>query len=276
MVILNAQTIAAYYERFKGIEVTFSKEIIQATGLIAEQVHLKCGSDFWPCVFYSTSFQGAKVAANIKSGLPEKLRRANNTASVRLCFKSADDGNPIAFFVSGRVMDMTPFKDSKDVSLLNINFTQRPPDDLIEIIGRVLDANMNYSKRKDDKILLTAETQRKLKLLSRETAAFTQSVPRRCLLRELSFTNAKVIVMGVAKFIVDKETSLRVDFEEPRESFLIKGKFTNPESVEGKKEMLALTMEYDEANIPTGYKVRINEYFNAFRLDRVPGGSANG
>ena len=81
-------------------------------------------------------------------------------------------------------------------------------------------------------------------------------------------------MMGVAKFLVDKEASLRIDFEEPRESFLIKGKFTNPENIEGKKGMLALTMEYDEAHIPTGYKIRINEYLTAFRIEsRIPSGA---
>ena len=267
MGFLTAQTIATYYERFKDIEVAFTKEMIQTTGLVPEQIHLKCGSDFWPCIFYSTSFNGAKVAANVKSGLPGKLQKGNNTVSLRLCFKGGDKGNPITFFVAGRVTDTVPYKNSEEVSLLTIQFTQRPPDDLIEIIGRILDAKINSSKRKDDKIVLTTESQRKLKLLSKETSAFVQAVPRRCLLRELSFTGAKLIMMGIAKFLIDKDTALRLDFDDPRESFLIKGKFTNPQEVEGKKEMIAISMEFEENQIPTGYKMRINDYFNATRLD---------
>ena len=270
---LTAQAIAAYYERFKTIEVAFTKDMVQTTGLVTEQIHLKCGSDFWPCIFYATSFQGAKVAVNIKSGLPGKLQKVNNAVSLRLCFKTSEKGNPITFFIAGRVTGMIPYKDSEEVSLFTIQFTQRPPDDLIEIIGRILDANINSSKRKDDKIVLTADSQRKLKLLSKEAATFIQAVPRRCLLRELSFSNAKLIMMGVAKFLIDKDTALRLDFEDPRESFLIKGKFTNPQEVEGKKEMVAFTMAFDEAQIPMGYKIRINDYFNSTRLDnRVPSG----
>jgi hypothetical protein len=131
----------------------------------------------------------------------------------------------------------------------------------------VLDANINSTKRKNEHIAISADTLRKMKLISKETAAFIQGVPRRCILREMSFSNAKLIMMGVAKFLVDKETALRFDFDDPRESFLVKGKFVNAESVEGKQEMLALSMDFDEPQIPTGYKIRINEYFNTVRAD---------
>jgi hypothetical protein len=271
MGILNTQRVESFYNTFKGIDITFTKDMIQVTGLITEQVHLKCGSDFWPCVFFSTSFQGAKIVANIKSGLIDKLQKANNSISLRYCFKNPEDGTPLTFFVAGRVLGVAPYKNSNDVSLLSIQFTQRPPDDLIEIIGRVLDANVNSTKRKDEKILITNDSQRKLKLLSKETVAFIQEVPRRCILRELSFYNAKVVMLGVAKFIVDKETALRFDFDDPRESFLVKGKFVNSEEVAGKQEMIALSMDYDDPKIPMGYKIRINEYMNAVRaVERDP------
>ena len=274
MGVLTAQKIATYYETFKGIDITFTRDMIQVTGLMSDQVHLKCGSDFWPCVFYSTSFQGAKIVANIKSGLIEKLQKANNLVSLRLCFKTTEKGDPVTFFVAGRVLGSAPYKNSNDVSMLTIQFTQRPPDDLIEIVGRVLDANVNSAKRRDERILLSTETQRKIRLLSKETAAFIQGVPRRCILREMSFSNAKLIMMGVAKFLVDKETALRLDFDDPRESFLVKGKFVRSESVEGKKEMVALAMEFDEASIPMGYKIRLNEYLSAVSASsRAPAGA---
>ena len=274
MGVLTAQKVASLYERFKGIDVTFTKDMIQVTGLMTEQVHIKCGSDYWPCVLYATSFQGAKVIANIKSGLMNKIQHANNTASLRLCFKTSEKGNPVTFFVASRVMGSAPFKDSEDVVMLTFQFTQRPPDDLIEIVGRVLDANVNSAKRKDERIVLGNESQRRLKLASKETAAFIQAVPRRCILRELSFSNAKLIMLGVAKFLVDKEAALRLDFEDPRESFLVKGKFVRSENVEGKKDMVAVAMVFEEALIPMGYKIRINEFLSTVRADnRSPGDS---
>jgi hypothetical protein len=267
MGILTAQRIAAFYERYKNIDVTFSKEMIQVTGLITEQVHLKCGSDFWPCFLFAASFQGAKVVANTKSDLMNKIQQANNLINLRFCFKSLETGDPLTFFVAGKVLGSVPYKNSKEISLLSIQFTQRPPDDLIEILGRILDANVSSTKRKDERVSVTPENQRYLKILSKETACFIQGVPRRCILREMSFSNAKIIMMGVARFLVDKDTALRFDFDDPRESFLVKGKFIRSENVEGKKEMIALAIQYDESSVPMGYKIRINEFLNTVRAE---------
>jgi hypothetical protein len=273
--VLTSQKITSYYERFKGIEVTFTREIIQVTGLYTQQVHLKCVSDFWPCVIYSSSFQGAKIVANARSGLAEKLQQANNYASLRYCFKNTDSGNPVTFFVAARVMGFTPYGGSKDVAMFTLQFTQRPPDDLIEIMGRLLDANVNSAKRREERILITAESQRKLNVLAKESAVFIQGVPRRCILRDISFSGAKLIMVGVSKFLVDRDAALRVDFDDPRESFLLKGKFVRSENVEGRKDLVALAILFDESIVPMGYKIRINDYLSAGRaVDIKPGTAA--
>ncbi|MDR2111016.1 MAG: PilZ domain-containing protein [Spirochaetaceae bacterium] len=210
------------------------------------------------------------MVANIKSGLIEKLRQSNNSASLRYCFRNADTGAPVTFFVSARSTGYAPYGGSKDVAMFNLQFTQRPPDDLIEIMGRLLDANVNSAKRREERILLTTETLRKLKLLSKETSVFIQGVPRRCILRDISFSGAKIIMMGVAKFLVDRESALRIDFDDPRASFLMKGKFIRFENVEGRKELVALAVLFDDAAIPMGYKMRINDYLGSVRVETRP------
>jgi hypothetical protein len=277
MGVLTSQRIAAYYERFKGIDVTFTKEIIQVTGLITKQVYLKCVSDFWPCVVYSSSFQGAKIVANIKSGLLQKLQQANNSVSLRFCFKSPETGNPVTFFVSSRSVGYSPYGGSNDVALFSLQFTQRPPDDLIEIMGRLLDANVNSTKRREERVIVTTDSQRKLKIVSKESAVFIQGVPRRCILRDLSFSGAKLIMVGVAKFLVNREARLRIDFDDPRESFLLKGAFIRSENVEGRKDLVALVILFDETSLPMGYKVRMNDYLSQVRADnRAPESSSGG
>ncbi|GHV72571.1 cyclic di-GMP binding protein [Spirochaetia bacterium] len=266
MGIITSQRINDYYERFKSIDVTFSKEIIQVTGLLAEQVHLKCMSDFWPCVIYSSSFEGAKVVSSIKSGILAKLRQSNNSVSLRFCFKDVDNKTPLTFFVSARVLGHTPQGLSADMGLFSLQFAQRPPDTLVEIMGRILDANFNFTKRRDERIPVTAETMKKLTLLSPETAVFIQGVPRRCMLRDLSFSGAKVIIMGVAKFLENREASLRVDFDDPRASYLLKGSFGRSEIVEGRQDLVAMVLQFTEAAIPMGYKLRLSDYLNQVKM----------
>jgi len=266
MALLTTQKISTYYELFKTIDVIFSKEIIQVTGLVANQVYLKCVGDFWPCVIYSTSFTGAKVVANTKTGILQKLEWANNMASLRFCFRNAETGNTVTFFVNTKSTGATPYGNSADVVLLNLQFTQRPPDDLIEIMGRILDANVNSKKRREERIIITPDSMRKLSI-TKESSILIQGVPRHCILRDISFSGAKIIMMGVAKFLVDKEAVLRLEFEDPKEAFLLKGKFLRSEAVEGRKELVSLVILFDESIIPMGFKIRINNYISQIRPD---------
>ena len=268
MSILNSQKISIYYDLFKSIDVTFSKEINQVTGLVPNQVYLKCVGDFWPCIVYSSSFEGAKVVVNLKSGILRKMERANNMVSLRFCFKTSEKGNPVAFFVNTKNMGHAPYGNSEDVAMFNLRFTQRPPDDLIEIMGRILDANVNSVKRRDERIVMTPDVIRKLNVLSKETAVFIQGVPRNVILRDLAFSGARVIMMGVAKFLLDKKASIRVDFDDPRESFLIEGIFEKAETVEGRKDLIVLALSFYENSLPMGYKLRINDYLSVIRADR--------
>jgi len=267
MGLVTSQRISVYYDRFKSIDVTFTKEIIQATGLLTQQVHLKCGDDFWPCVVYASSFEGAKVVANIKTGLLGKLQSTNNHVNLRFCFRVTGETNAITFFIAARVIGYAPYGTSQDINMLTLQFTNRPPDDYIEIIGRILDANVNSVKRKDVRIPLSADNMRKLNILTSESAVFIERVPRRCILRDLSFSGSKIIMLGVAKFLIEKEGALKVEFEDPKEIYLIKGKFVRAEAVEGKKEMVALGLSFDEASIPMGYKIRLNEMLSSSRAD---------
>jgi hypothetical protein len=267
MGIVTSQKIITYYERYKAIDVTFTKEIIHVTGMVTQQVYLKCLGDFWPCVVYSSSFQGAKIVLNTRTGIINKLQEANNSASLRFCFKNTEKSAPVTFFVSTRSVGYTPYGGSKDTAIFTLQFTQRPPDDLIEIMGRLLDANMNSAKRRDERIPLTPESQRKLKVLAKESAVFIQGVPRRCILRDISFSGAKLIMMGVAKFLVERDAALRMDFDDPRESFLLRGKFIRSEIVEGRKDLVALAVTFTEALVPMGYKIRINDYLSQVRIE---------
>jgi len=267
MGLLTSQKISIYYDRFKDISVTFTKEIIQVTGLLTQQIHIKCGNDFWPCVVYSASFEGAKIVANVKTGLLAKLQATNNFINLRFCFRPAGENNAVTFFVAARILANAPYNNSQDVNMFTLQFSNRPPDDFIEIMGRVLDANVNSAKRKDIRIPLTQDNMRKLNIMSTESAVFIQGVPRRCILRDISFSGSKVIMMGVAKFLIDKEVALRIDFNDPREAFTIKGKFVRAENVEGKKEMIALGLNFDEAVVPMGFKIRLNETISSTRAD---------
>ncbi len=279
MSITTSQQILKWYDLYKAIDVTYTKEIIKTVGLDPRHVYLKCVGEQWPCVIYSTSFLGAKVIASAKPILNEKIKRANNLVSLRFSFLVEGKQDPVSFFVTGRATGFSPYTQSGgDLQFMTIEYTQRPPDDLIEIMGRLLDANMNSARRRDERILLTPDAMRKLCLVSRDTVLYVQGVPRKCILRDLSFSGAKIIIVGLAKFLVGKDCVLRLEMEEPRELLEIRGSIVRYEDVEGRKDLAALALRFDEASIPMTYKLHINDYLSQVRQSRVeePAASAQG
>jgi hypothetical protein len=259
MAVLTSQRIKELYTRYRGIDVTFSKEVAAVTGLEVKQVHVKCVSDFYPCIVYSSSFEQAKVVLNTKSGILEKLGQANNSLSIRYCFKHYSAKGQVTFFIQARSIGYAPYNDSPDMALFNLQYSQQPPDDFIEIMGRLLDANMNAARRKEERITLAPDMMRKLRLLTKDAVVFIDNVPRRCILRDISFSGAKIVMVGVVKFLEGRSVGLRLDFDDPPESFNIRGNLAHAEPVESRKDLISVGIKFNDP-IPMGYKLRLSDY----------------
>ncbi|MEI6386265.1 MAG: PilZ domain-containing protein [Spirochaetota bacterium] len=270
MALTTIQQISRWYEGYKTVDVSFTKEIVKAIGLEPRHVYLKCLGEQWPCVIYSTSFAGAKIIATSKTNFTEKLQKANSLVSLRFSFRMEGKVDPVSFFIQGRVMGCAPYTQSgSELQFMTIEYTQQPPDDLIDILGQVLEANASASRRREDRVLLTPDMMRKMSLLTKDTIISVQGVPRKCIIRDLSFSGAKIIIMGLARFLVDKECNLRIDFEEPRENVDIKGSIIRFEEVEGRKDLAAVAVSFDEALLPLSYKIHLNACLSQTRPSRL-------
>lgn len=270
MSIPTSQQIGKWFDLYRTIDVTFTKEIIKSTGLDARGVYLKCVGEQWPCVVYSSSFSGAKVIASAKQSLSQRVSQANSLVSLRFSFKLPDKPDPVSFFIGAKVLGYSNYAQSGsgDLQYVSMQYTQRPPDDFIDIMGHLLEANMNASRRRDERILLSPDAMRRMNLVSKDSFVFVQGVPRKCILRDLSFSGAKAIIVGLAKFLVGKECVLRVEMEEPRESLEIKGTIVRYEDVEGRKDLTAIAIHFDEAAVPMTFKMHINDYVSQLRAPR--------
>jgi hypothetical protein len=269
MSIATSQQISKWYELYKTIDVTFTKEIIKTTGLDPRGVFLKCIGEQWPCVLYSSSFSCAKIVSSSKTALLDRIKHANNVVSLRLSFRLADKPDPMSFFIGGKIAGFAPYSQGGgDLQFASLAFTQQPPDDYIEIMGRLLEANINSTRRKEDRILLTPDSMRRMCLVTKDSMVYVQGVPRKCILRDLSFSGAKAIIVGLAKFLVGKECSLRIDMDEPRETLDIKGSIVRYEEVEGRKDLTAIAIHFEDQSVPMSFKIHVNDFLSQQRPAR--------
>ncbi|AEE16880.1 PilZ domain-containing protein [Treponema brennaborense] len=264
MGVVTSQQLLRYYELYRDKEVTFSKEVIKTLNLDPRQVYIKCTDSQWPCIINSTSFQGAKIIIGSKGGAYARLSQEKGTVNLRFCFLQADK-QPISFFIGSRVVEITPYMNSPDLAVVSLAYIQRPPDALIECIGKLLEANINAVRRKDERILLSEDAKRKLNLQKEETIVFIDNVPRHCIIRDISFSGAKIILLGIAQFLNQKSIVLRMEFDEPPEMIAIPGRIVKTEQVQGRKDIVVVCIQFDEKHVPMSYKIHINGYLTGIR-----------
>lgn len=274
MAVTTSQQISRYYNQFQNAEVTFTKEVIKATMLYPKQVYLKCLGYQWPCILYSSSMSGAKVLASVRSSLKDALQQSKNVVSLRFSFLQQDKADPLTFFVAARVVGQTPYGSANpELSFVQLQFTQRPPDDLIEILGSLLEAGINAQRRREERIIMNPDSVKKLGLVPKGTQLLVANVPRKCILRDLSFSGAKVIIHGVAQFLLNKPALLHVEFDDPSETIEIVGKIIRFEPVQGRTDIAAFALLFHEGNTPIAYKMRINAYLRQFKPPKTPLGA---
>ena len=263
--IATNQLINNYYDLYREDEIVFTKDILRSLHLDPRQVYVKCSGAQWPCIINSTSFQMAKIIIGTAGGAFQQITKKDAPpVSLRYCFIEQDN-QPLIFFVSCRVSDVTPYMNSKELAVITLTFTQRPPDDLIFKLGTLLAANDSFVKRSEERILINESTIRKLGLDKKESIAYIQNVPRRCILWNISFSGAKIIIMGIAKFIECKDILIRLTFSEPNETIDMKGTIVSASNVEGRTDLIQAGIKFDANQVPLAYKIRINEYLTANR-----------
>ncbi len=260
--ITTNQQINEYYNKYRENEIIFTKDIIRFLRLDPRQIYVKCAGAQWPCIINSTSFQQAKIIIGTNGGAFQQITKKDAPpVNLRYCFIESDN-QPLIFFVTCRVTDVTPYMNSKELAIVTLSFTQRPPDDLIYKLGSLIDANEGFIYRKEERIILNEDSKRLLGINKKESIVYIQSVPRRCILWNLSFTGAKIIVLGVPKFLANKDCVIRLLFTEPNEIVDVKGTIVSVNTVEGRKELVEAGIKFDENQVPLSYKIIINEYLS--------------
>ena len=268
MGITTSQQLTRYYELYRDKEVIFSKEVIKTLHLDPRQVFIKCGDSQWPCIINSTSFLGAKIIIGSKGGAYTRLTKEKGTVNLKFCFTQGDK-QPMTFFVNAHVTEIVPYMNSSDLAIVSLVYNQRPPDDLIELIGKLLEANVNSLRRRDERIVISDETRRKLGLTGSDAVVFLDSVPRHCIVRDISFSGAKILLLGVAQFLTAKDIILRLEFDDPHELIAIPGTIVKKEAAQGRRDILVVCIQYDPNKIPISYKLHINNYITSMRKNQL-------
>ena len=131
-------------------------------------------------------------------------------------------------------------------------------------IGEVLEANENFVNRREDRINITKESIRSLGIEKEEGIAFIENVPRRCIMKDLSFNGAKILCVGIPKFLINKTIGLRINFVDTNDIVVVYGTIVRSDFMEGRKDIAVVHIKFDSDKVPMPYKIHINNYITMF------------
>ncbi len=274
MAIATNQQIAHYYDSYSDKEVIFTREILHTLRIAPREIYIKCGGNQWPCIINSTSFKSAKIILGRAGGAFALITQKNAPPiNLRFCFFIDKGTETMSFFIAGKVTDVAQYADSKDLAVVTLTYTQRPPDDFIVKIGALIEADINFIQRKEERIVMTGEARYRLGIEKEDTIVYVQNVPRKCILRDLSFSGAKILLLGLPKFVSGKKAVLRIVFNDPAETVDIRGSIVSADFAEGRQDIVTASIKFDEKAVPAVYKLHINDYLTMTKknlLDTSP------
>ena len=265
MADISQEQIEAYYEAYRDRDLLLTKELVHTIGLDSRQVFLAFNGAQWPCIINFVSLSGAKLIISVR-GVAYSILNSKHVENVtlKMLFVRKEEGT-YPFSLDAKLEGIKPYTGGQDFVQLTVSFFQRPPDDFIAIIGRTIETNQNYAQRREERILITPESKKLIHLLKEEMVVFFQNVPRRCILRDVSFSGAKIIVMGLSQFLAGKKLILKIPFYDPIETFSISGTVVAVSDVENRKDLVYVSIRYDDQTIPFAYKAHINNYLTSVK-----------
>lgn len=264
MSVATSLKTSKYYDYFRDKEVIFSKANIKSLKLDPREIYLKCNGGQWPCIINSSSLQQAKIIVGTSCGIFEILRKKNDV-NVSLRYGFFEQTGKIQFFVTCNVTKIEKYQDKGDLALVTLEFTQRPPDDLILKLGEFVEVNENFKIQNKQKIMINSESLRLLSIPKEETYIYIQKVPRKCIIKDISFGGVTLLLVGIPKFLEKKEVELRLLFTDNNEQISLKGIINEASFLPGRKDISIITVEYIQELVPMIYKFHINDYLTSSR-----------
>ncbi len=264
MAILTSTQITKLYDAYKDIDITLNKDIIKATGLKTNEIYIKAAGMQRPCIVYSTSFKKARIIANTSNEFINKTREAGDLITLRMAFIDPERKDLVSFFINAKVAGYGVY-DTPDSSLnyINIVFTQRPPDDLIIIMGRLMQANVNFNKRLNERIIVNQSNYAQLGFSSREISIVIQEIPRKAILLDISISGIKIIGVKAFKFHLNKDIIIRFPIK-ANEQIEIPATILRFDVLPNRNDLGIFGIKFKDNSIPMSFKVQVDNYFENF------------
>jgi hypothetical protein len=269
MSVVTSQQLNRYFEQFSTQEIVFTKDVNDTLLIYKKNIHFKCLGYQWPCVIFSCSLSGAKIIANLVPGIKDIIERANSVVNLRFSFIQKDKSDPISFFVPARVENYEAYGDERNTfNYINLKFNSKPANELIYRLGNILEIRQKSRDRKEERIVLNKGILQLLGLENTSVLVSIDNVPRKGILRDLSMSGMKILLQGIAKFLVNKPIIIKMVFKNASKPILMKGSIMRFETIEGRDDLAIFGVQLEEHDTPLEYYKQLNRFFDYLKKNK--------
>lgn len=254
MTLLGTSVIQNLYQEFLDTELTYSREVAGGLGVLPAESKLKWAGEVFPCVLHSCSFRTAKILVRV-TGTRRKLNVfESRLATLTATFVLPKTGKKELIQFNGTLQ--IPNQEGSDEAelaiLVVLEFSHRPSEGFLQAQGSYLRLKKEANQRSEDRIALSVENREMMGLASLNTLVAVENIDRKCLLREFSYSGARVILTGVAPFLLGKRFSLNVPLI-GRSALAIPGSILRAEAVDGHRGLAVIALGYYPDRVPVDY-----------------------
>lgn len=268
---MNKKTLDDYYEKYEDQDLTFNLDVISSVGLLPKQMSFKCRTKSFPCILYSASMKGANILATLDDVFFENLNVAGKKVALRFYFFPPGDKKELSFFINSRVTSFKLYSTTKrNLYFLNIEYLNKPPDALIEILGNYFEISVHQEQRIQERMVINDELESQLGIRKMETFLFIEGNGKKCTLDELSILSAKVIINGKAETFMNHRVMLLMKIEGLSGMGEMVGQVTEAEEISDEEGLVSLIVFFDQENIPPSYKMWIGECMSMIAQKGLP------
>lgn len=256
---MQKKTIDRYYEELHYNVVTFTKQVCRKVGLVRGDSHIRIRGETLPCLIYSLSMERAVVILRINE--TAKAIMAQTMPALTLHVRFSPTKESISLMLDAQIEEIKEYGEKvPDTYFLALRYRRKAPNDLIKILGELIEAEKEKERRIFERINLDPQNAKKMGLSPAETFLFCQGEGKKCVLQEISVFSARVVISGHPADYEGNKAMLIMKIESAGEIGEMLGSVYSAEELGN--NLVSVVVHFDQEVIPPSYKMFIGTYID--------------
>jgi len=242
------------YTLYCNKDIAITPEVIREIGIVPHRIMMHYCDSIIPCIIYSMSMTEARIIAKMDPLVVQNLENGLKDIVFSLSFRVPQKHTPVNVNIEAEIFSYSEY-DSANLYFINLEFLNKPPDGLVLILGNFLKSGTESFNRKKRRILINSGNLKSMDIKSDKVMLLCNGKKQECILRDVSFSGAKVVIKGTEEMFFKKRAILIMELDNIEGIGEIICTVVRCENlaIKGPSPYIALGLFFDKEGIPPFY-----------------------